>query len=88
MLGRFGFCLKWRDKIRDCVSSGSLLVLVNGSPAKEINIYRGHKKCDLFAPFLFFLVSEGLGGLVRSVVERYRFAGFRFGSPRVEFSHI
>lgn len=54
---------------------------------KEIDIYQGLKQCDLLANFLFLLV-EGLGGLVQSVVERYLYAGFRLGSPQVEVSYL
>ncbi|GAU50741.1 hypothetical protein TSUD_99110 [Trifolium subterraneum] len=65
-LNRFGFGVTWRSWIRACVFSGNLYVLVNGSPAKEINIQRGLKQGDPLAPFLFLLVVEGLSGAVRS----------------------
>jgi hypothetical protein len=55
-------------------------VLINGSPSEEINIQRGLKQGDPLAPFLFLLVAEGLGGIMRRAVELNRFHGFRVGN--------
>jgi hypothetical protein len=52
-------------------------ILVNGSPTEEIIIKCGLKQGDPLAPFLFLLVAEGLGGLMRRAVEINRFKGFR-----------
>jgi hypothetical protein len=88
MLGRFGFCTKWRDWIRACVFAGSMSVLINGSPSEEINIQRGLKQGDPLAPFLFLLVAEGLGGLMKRAVEINRFRGFKVGGSDVVISHL
>lgn len=56
MLLRFGINEKWRSWIRPCSFSGKLSVLVNGSPTEEMNIQRGLKQGDPFAPFLFLLL--------------------------------
>jgi hypothetical protein len=76
MLERFGFGEKWKKWICSCVYGGSMSVLVNGSPTEEINIQRGLKQGDPLAPFLFLLVVEGLGGLMKKVVDLNRFTGF------------
>lgn len=86
--GRFGFSRKWREWIRARVFSGSLFVLVNVSPTKEINIRCGVKQGDSLAPFLYLLVAEGLGGLVRVAIKINRFVEFKLGSPQVEISHL
>jgi hypothetical protein len=88
MLGRFGFGETWRRWIRACVFCGSMSVLVNGSPTEEINIQRGLKQGDPLAPFLFILVAEGLGGLMRRAVELQRFKGFQVGSGGVTVPHL
>jgi hypothetical protein len=88
MLDRFGFCSKWKDWIHACVFAGSMSVLINGSPSEEINIQRGLKQGDPLAPFLFLLVAEGLGGIMRRAVELNRFHGFRVGNNGVVVSHL
>jgi hypothetical protein len=88
MLGRFGCCDQWRKWIRTCVFLGSMSILVNGSPTEEINIRCGLKQEDPLAPFLFLLVAEGLGGLMRKAVELNRFKGFRVGRRGAVISHL
>ncbi|MCI17398.1 LINE-1 reverse transcriptase like, partial [Trifolium medium] len=74
--------------MRACIFSGSMSVLVNGSPTTEINIQRGLKQGDPLAPFLFLLVAEGLGGLMKKAVEINRFQGFEVGRQNVIISHL
>ncbi|GLT87534.1 hypothetical protein SLE2022_056130 [Rubroshorea leprosula] len=35
MMGKFGFCHKWRLWIQECISSAMISILVNGSPTEE-----------------------------------------------------
>jgi hypothetical protein len=88
MLDRFGFCSKWKDCIRACVFAGNMSVLVNGSQSEEINIQRGLKQGDPLAPFLFLLVAEGLGGVMKRAVELNCFRGFKVGASNVVISHL
>jgi hypothetical protein len=88
MLGRFVFFEKWKSWIRAWVFVGNMSILVNGSPAEQINIKRGLKQGDPLAPFLFLLVALGLGGLMKRVVELSRFGGFQIGSQGVVVSHL
>ncbi|KAK2387063.1 hypothetical protein QL285_060888 [Trifolium repens] len=88
MLGRFGFCATWIKWIRACVFAGSMSVLINGSPTEEINIQRGLKQGDPLAPFLFLLVAEGLGGMMKRAVEMHRFKGFQIGRNGPVISHL
>ncbi|WJX96923.1 hypothetical protein P8452_78057 [Trifolium repens] len=86
MLGRFGFCSKWRLWMKGCVYGGNVSVLVNGCPTKEISIKRGLKQGDPLAPLLFLLVAEGLGGLMRRAVEVDRFRPFLVGGGEAPVS--
>jgi hypothetical protein len=63
-------------------------VLVNGSPTKEISIKRCLKQGDPLAPLLFLIVAEGLGGLMRSAVDRGRFKPFAVGRERMPVSML
>jgi hypothetical protein len=86
MLGRFGFCDKWRMWMKVCVYGGKVSVLVNGCPTQEIPIRRGLKQGDPLAPLLFLLVAEGLGGLMRRAVEVDRFRPFLVGGGEAPVS--
>ncbi|MCI16022.1 LINE-1 reverse transcriptase like, partial [Trifolium medium] len=74
--------------MRACVFGGSLPVIVNGSPTGEINIQRGLKQGDPLAPFLFLLVAEGFGGVMRKTDDMHLFHGFKIcrGGPTI--SHL
>jgi hypothetical protein len=61
---------------------------VNGAPTGEINIQRGLKQGDPFAPFLFLIVAEGFSGVMRKAVELGRFKGFAVGRDPVLISHL
>ncbi|MCH81167.1 LINE-1 reverse transcriptase like, partial [Trifolium medium] len=86
MLQRFGFDMKWRAWMKACVCSESMSVLVNGSPTEEICIKRGLKQGDPLDPLLFLIVAEGLGALMRMVVENGRFKPFLVGRGSMHVS--
>jgi hypothetical protein len=88
MLQRFGFGEKWIRWIRACVFAGNLSILVNGSPTKEFSIQRGLKQGDPLAPFLFLLVAEGFGGVMKKAVGESLFKGFSIGGDGVLISHL
>ncbi|GAU24549.1 hypothetical protein TSUD_148900 [Trifolium subterraneum] len=88
MLRRCGFSEKWIGWMRACVFAGNLSVLVNGSPTSEINIQRGLKQGDPLAPFLFLLVVEGFGGVMRRAVDVNLFHVFSIGREPVVISHL
>jgi hypothetical protein len=88
ILRRFGFSEKWISWMRACVFAGSMSILVNGSPTREIDIHRGLKQGDPLAPFLFILVAEGLGGAMRKAVDLELFKGFTVGRRGVVVSHL
>lgn len=60
MMERIDFNQKWKIKIKECISSVSYKVLINGSLRQEILPFRGLRQGDPISPLIFFLCAEGL----------------------------
>ncbi|GJT39675.1 RNA-directed DNA polymerase, eukaryota, reverse transcriptase zinc-binding domain protein [Tanacetum coccineum] len=56
ILVKFGFDIKWRGWIQNCLNSSKGSILVNGSPTEEFQFYKGLKQGDPLSPFLFILL--------------------------------
>src|ERR1044072_2233189 len=78
MLRRLNFGEKWLRWVRRCLESATVSVLVNGSPSSEFTMEKGLRQGDPLAPFLFIIVTEGLSGLMRQVVQLGKFNPFSF----------
>jgi len=83
------FLVLWRKWIRECVSTATASVLVNGSPADEFPLQRGLRQGDPLSPFLFLVAAEGLNVLMKSLVETQLFTGYSIGDVNpVVVSHL
>lgn len=56
------------------------MLVMNGSPTKEILIQKGLKQGDPLASFLYLMMTTGLNGLIKSAVEKRMFKGSKIGS--------
>jgi hypothetical protein len=89
VMGKMGFPSLWRKWIRECISTATASVLVNGSPTDEFPLERGLRQGDPLSPFLFLLAAEGLNVLMQAMVEGNRFVGYRVGGQEaVSVSHL
>ncbi|GKU93956.1 hypothetical protein SLEP1_g7505 [Rubroshorea leprosula] len=59
-----GFGDKWRSWMKECLSSASFSILVNGSPTPEFKMQRGLRQGDPLSPYLFLIAAEGLHALL------------------------
>ena len=84
---KFSFGDRWRGWIHACLLSFRGSILVNGSPTKEFQFFRGLKQGDPLSPFLFILIMESLHISFQRVVEAGLFSGIKINSM-VNLSHL
>lgn len=65
ILVSFGFCEEWIQWVMSCITS----VLINGNHSKLFGASRGLCQGDPLSPYLFLLLTEGLGHLLKTNVE-------------------
>ncbi|GKU93427.1 hypothetical protein SLEP1_g7022 [Rubroshorea leprosula] len=88
MLSKLGFNLKWRSWMKECLSTASISVLVNGSPTEEFNAGKGLRQGDPLSPFLFLVVAEALSGLIRKAEEIGLLKGIQVGRGNLRLTHL
>jgi len=86
---KMGFPVLGRKWIKECVTTATASVLVNGSPTNEFPLHRGLRQGDPLSPFLFLLAAEGLNVMMTSVVDNNLFTRYGIGtSNEVAVSHL
>ncbi|GJZ84431.1 putative RNA-directed DNA polymerase, eukaryota, reverse transcriptase zinc-binding domain protein [Tanacetum coccineum] len=64
VMDKIGFGCRWSPWIKGCLRNARASVLVNGSPTKEFEIFRGLRQGDPLSHFLFILAMEGLHAFI------------------------
>ena len=67
LLQRIGFAGKWRNWIKECITSASFSVMINGTPKGYFQAQRGLRQGGPQSPFLFVIVVEALNRMVKAV---------------------
>nr|GEU84369.1 RNA-directed DNA polymerase, eukaryota, reverse transcriptase zinc-binding domain protein [Tanacetum cinerariifolium] len=88
ILDKLGFGSKWHAWIRGCLHNARSFVLINGSPTKELELFRGLRQGDPMSPFLFILAMEGLHALTRKAEVLGLFKGATIGRDNMCISHL
>ncbi|GJY03288.1 RNA-directed DNA polymerase, eukaryota, reverse transcriptase zinc-binding domain protein [Tanacetum coccineum] len=88
VMGKIGFGIKWRSWISGCLRNARSSVLVNGSPTKEFELFKGLRQGDPLSPFLFILAMEGLHSLTCKAEELGLFKGATSGRDNTSISHL
>lgn len=60
----FGFSTRWIQWIKECLSSVSYSILLNGNPHGLIILTRGLRQGDPFSPFVFVIGMEILSRML------------------------
>jgi len=83
------FSVLWQKWIRECVSTATTYVLVNGCPTDEFHLQRGLRQGDPLSPFLFLIAAEGFNILMKAMVANNLFKGYAVGTVnQVVVSHL
>ncbi|XP_021848080.2 uncharacterized protein [Spinacia oleracea] len=87
-LSKFGFPPSWVNIIRQCVSTVSYQVLVNGEPTRSFQPRCGLRQGDPLSPYLFVLCMEVFSALLRRAEQARLLQGISVcrGAPSV--SHL
>jgi len=89
VMGNMGFSTLWRKWMKECVTTASASVLVNGSPTDEFPLGRGLRQGDPLSPFLFLIAAEGLNVMMKAMVDASLFRGYAIGfGHSVVLSHL
>ncbi|GKV25422.1 hypothetical protein SLEP1_g34864 [Rubroshorea leprosula] len=75
MQSSLGFGDKWRGWIKECLTSASISILVNGSPTQEFKMQKRLRQGDPLSPYLFLIVAEGLHALVHEAEKKNLLTG-------------
>ena len=66
---RMGFDVKWRSLMKQCITTVTYSLKINGVPSGSIIPTRGLCQGDPLSPYLFLICAEGLFALIKKLVE-------------------
>ncbi|XP_057419024.1 uncharacterized protein LOC130713256 [Lotus japonicus] len=78
---------KWITWMKNCISTASLAVLVNGSPTDFFAIEKGLRQGDPLSSLLFNLCANGLSCLLNQLLGNENFSGIRV-SENLAINHL
>ncbi|XP_021839984.1 uncharacterized protein [Spinacia oleracea] len=87
-LHEFGFPPYWVNIIRQCVTSVSYQVLVNGEPSRSFNPKCGLRQGNPLSPYLFVLCMEVLSALLRRAEQEHLIQGISVCRGASSISHL
>ncbi|CAN6691340.1 unnamed protein product [Malus baccata var. baccata] len=88
MMAKLGFAPLFCHWIKECISTASFSILVNGNPTGFVLPERGLRQGDPLSPYLFLLCTEGLSMLIRRGIERGALHGFSVSAIGNPISHL
>ena len=85
---KLGFCAKWINWLKECVSTVSFSVVVEGQPIGFFKPNRGIRQGDLLSPYLFLLCAEGLSYLLHAAEQKSKVQGLKINTKCPSISHL
>ncbi|KAM2896759.1 hypothetical protein COP2_006481 [Malus domestica] len=88
MMSALGFLHEFCKRIKECITTVSYSVLLNGSATGFIQPKRGLRQGDPMSPFLFLICAEGLSAVLRKREEQGYLHGIRVTPDGMQISHL
>lgn len=85
---KLGFNATWVGWIKECISTVSYSVLINGEAKGYIQPSRGLRQGDPLSPYLFLLCGEGLSALLKKAEMEGRIKGIQVCRGAPSLSHL
>ncbi|KAE8660431.1 hypothetical protein F3Y22_tig00116951pilonHSYRG00119 [Hibiscus syriacus] len=82
ILKKMGFGRRWRKWVNFCISTPSIVVLVNDSPSNSFSIKRGLRQGCPLSLLLFNIVGEALTGMFKKALDIGLCRGWKLGPER------
>ena len=76
------------EKIGSGVSSAAVSIIINGSPKGFFPAETGLREGDPLSPFLFLVVNEALGRMIKGAVSAGLFEGVRVARNSSAMNHM
>lgn len=87
-LTAFGFSEHWCKLIYQCLSTSSIVVLLNGQPCSEFKPSRGIRQGDPLSPYLFILCMEVFSRLLSHLQNTKQVQGIKLTPKSPPISHL
>lgn len=88
MMAKIGFAPLFCRWIKECISTVSFSILVNGTPTGYILPKRGLRQGDPLSPFLFLFYTEGFSMLFRRGLKQGALHGFKMMPKGIPITHL
>lgn len=88
LLLKMGCGQRWCRWVRECISSVSMSILVNGLATKEFHLQKGIRQGDSLFPFFFNIAAEALYILLGRARDKNLFKAVQMGENGVFLSHL
>nr|XP_025661966.1 uncharacterized protein LOC112757626 [Arachis hypogaea] len=88
IMKKLGFCSKWIEWMKACVSTISYSVIVDGTSTGFLKPSRGLRQGDPPSPYLFLFYAEGLSYLLHKGEQNNLFQGLRLNSRCPTIHHL
>lgn len=88
VLEQFGFSSVWVNWVKQCISTLSFSILLNGSPFGCIYPSKGLRQGNPLFPYLFILCSKVLSQLLLREERRGGLKGIQMGRNTPSISHL